>query len=150
VSAGFSFLEGRCGRSGNRLRRFPSSGAISRFCIALESIPHEAKRDAKSDAATHLRDYRPSPMKDDVFQGFKNWPCPMPQCSAAERKIVSNQTGSKKFLLNLFWSDRAARAALLSRGECDNVLRSDLPHSRPKFVSRNVQKINNTRSRLAA
>jgi hypothetical protein len=37
--------------------------------------------------------------------------------TAAQRKILSNETVSKKFFLNLFstWQERAARASLLRR-----------------------------------
>ena len=73
--------------------------------------------------------------------------------TAARRnaKIASNETGSKKFFLNLFRSDRPARRALLSTSGCDKIFGSDPPHSRPppKFVSRTF-KTNNWRGRLAA
>ena len=42
-------------------------------------------------------------------------------------KIVSNETGLKKFLLNLFRPDRAAWRALLTASGCDNIFGSDPP-----------------------
>jgi hypothetical protein len=68
---------------------------------------------------------------------------------AAPAKKVSNKTGRKKFFLPFFFARSEQRAKLLSRNGCDNILGSDPPHSRPKYVSRNVQK-SNTRSRQAA
>jgi hypothetical protein len=43
----------------------------------------------------------------------------IPQCSTANAKIVSNENGRKKFLLNLFSFDEAAPCTLLSRRGCD-------------------------------
>ena len=51
-------------------------------------------------------------------------PWEMPHCSAMERKIASNKTTLKKFLLNSFQPDGAASRALLSAAGCASILTS--------------------------
>jgi len=48
-------------------------------------------------------------------------PVAAPQRERAWKKIIPNKTYLKKFLLNLFRPDRAARRALLPLAGCDNI-----------------------------
>ena len=146
MSAGFSFLEDSDHRLFPPLRqqrdfsfriqmlRSPAKIALCLRAAAYQNALRKRGRALKRQRAKDLRGLRcVRATMDATNVGYRT-------AARPNAKFVSNETGLKKFFLNMFGSDRAAWRALLSASGCGNIFRSDRPHCKPpKFVSRNVQ-----------
>src|SRR6266849_5394227 len=110
MSAGFSFFPGDALRWSRQRRDFTSRIQMRR-CRQLQVQEFAAaKCEAMSDTA-----------------------------SQRQQKLYRIKPVERNFFSIYFFALTESQGALLSLSGCDNLLGSDPPYSRPKFVSRNVQ-----------